>query len=424
MTSTSAAAAVPTLVQHGRWRILSSEAHRLMFFFGALQIVAAMAWWLVPLTGSHAGWHAPVAWTIPPAWAHAWLLLYGTFPFFILGFLMTAGPSWLGAGKMARSAFVPAACAMAAGIVLVYAGLVIDRALVAAGVFVHLAGWLWGYAALIRILATHWNANARYALVIFTFLAIGITGSAVFAVSIAASSYAWVAHALHGAVWFFLLPIFVGVSTRMVPFFSSRVLGPAFDYKPVWARPALIAGVLLHGLLATSGRENILWAVDFPLAAIVLHLAWKWGLAKSRGVRLLSVLHVSLTFLAAALGLYGVLSAAVALGLASHVGLAPLHLMVVGYFASMMLGMVSRVSLGHSGRPLEADTLTWACYLGVLAAALLRVAAELLRGTSAGSPLMMAAALAWLAAFGVWAWRYVPIYLAPRIDAAHAAQSS
>jgi uncharacterized protein involved in response to NO len=422
VSSSSTAAVVPAPGQHARWRVVSSEAHRLMFFFGALQIVAAMAWWLVPLAGSYAGWHAPVKWTIPPSWAHAWLLLYGTFPFFILGFLMTAGPSWLGAGKMARSAFVPAACAMAAGIVLVYAGLVVDRALVAAGVFLHLAGWLWGYTALVRVLATHWNANARYALVIFTFLAIGIIGSAVFGLSIASSSYGRVAQALHGAVWFFLLPIFVGVSSRMVPFFSSRVLGPAFDYKPGWARPALIAGVLLHGLLEAGGRESILWAVDFPLAAVVLHLAWKWGLARSGGVRLLSVLHVSLTFLAAALALYGVLSAAVALGLASRVGLAPLHLMVVGYFSSMMLGMVSRVSLGHSGRALEADTLTWTCYLGVLVAALLRVAAELLRDTSAGSPLMIAAALTWLIAFGVWAWRYVPMYLAPRIDAAHAAQ--
>ena len=83
----------------------------------------------------------------------------------------------------------------------------------------------------------------------------------------------------------------------------------------------------------------------------------------------------------------------------------------------MTLGMVSRVSLGHSGRALEADTLTWTCYLGVLAAAALRAAAEFLPGTSARAIVMFGAAVVWLAAFGVWAWRYIPMYVMPRVDA-------
>src|SRR5688572_14382808 len=100
-----------------RWALLSSEAHRFMFFFGALQAVAAMAWWLPDVAGRYLGLHS-LAWTVPPMWAHAWLLLYGVFPFFMLGFLMTAGPNWLGAGKTPRGAFVPAGLAMAAGLVL------------------------------------------------------------------------------------------------------------------------------------------------------------------------------------------------------------------------------------------------------------------------------------------------------------------
>jgi uncharacterized protein involved in response to NO len=78
--------------------------------------------------------------------------------------------------------------------------------------------------------------------------------------------------------------------------------------------------------------------------------------------------------------------------------------------------MVSRVSLGHSGRRLEADTLTWYCYLGVLAAAVLRVAAEVFPGTMAGSFFMIAAACAWLVSFGVWFARYAPMYWRPRVD--------
>ena len=112
----------------------------------------------------------------------------------------------------------------------------------------------------------------------------------------------------------------------------------------------------------------------------------------------------------------GALSLAVWAHALPRLGFAPTHLIVIGYFSSMLIAMVSRVSLGHSGRRLEADTLTWTCYLAVIASALLRASAELVPPPGLGS-LMLAAGLLWLAAFGAWAWRYVPMYLAPRVDA-------
>jgi uncharacterized protein involved in response to NO len=388
-----------------------------MFFFGALQALAAMAWWLCDLTGRYAGWHAPLAWSVPPMWAHAWLLLYGLFPFFMFGFLMTAGPSWLGAPPPARSVFVPAAIVMAAGLALFYTGLATTRSIAAAGAFLHLAGWLWGLSALARMAVRHWSPQARYALLIFGFVGIGIFGDAVFALSLATGDYGYAGYALHGAVWFFLLPVFLGVTTRMVPFFSGRVLGPQVDYKPAWARPALVAGALAHGVLELGGAQHLLWLVDLPMALAVAVLACKWGLTRSLGTRLLAMLHISIAVLAVAFLLSGVLSLAVAAGALPRIGLAPLHLLVVGYFAAMVMAMVSRVSLGHSGRALEADTVTWTCYLGVLLAAALRSAAEFLPGSTAGVTLMLAAAFVWLASFGAWAARYVPMYLTPRADA-------
>jgi len=113
-----------------------------MFFCGALQSIVAMAWWMLDLTGRHLHWHEPIAWTLPPSWAHAWLLLYGFFPFFIFGFLMTAGPNWLGAPRMPRATYVPAALLMAGGIVAFYIGLATTRAVLALGTLAHLAGWI------------------------------------------------------------------------------------------------------------------------------------------------------------------------------------------------------------------------------------------------------------------------------------------
>jgi uncharacterized protein involved in response to NO len=410
------AEAAPRGVGQGFAR-LSSEPHRLMFFFGALQGVVAFGWWAADIVARYGAGDVIYAWTVPPMWAHAWLLLYGFFPFFMFGFLMTAGPNWLGAPKPARAAFIPAAVAMATGLVLFYIGLLFDSKLAAAGILVHCVGWLWGIGVLVRMLLRYWNPNARYALVLFVFFTIGCIGSAIFGLSVASGNYTFAAYALHGAIWFFLLPVFAGVSTRMVPFFSRGILGPSVDYRPWWARPALMAGVIAHGAIELAGAEQWLWVVDAPLALIVAYLAGKWGLTRSFRVRLLAVLHISLAVLASALALYALLSVAVATRAATHVGLAPLHLLTIGYFAAMTVGMVSRVSLGHSGRPLEADTWTWCCYIGLLAAALLRAIAEFSAGTAAGPVIMVLAALTAFGSFAAWAWRYVPMYVTPRVDA-------
>lgn len=396
--------------------LVTSEPHRLMFFCGALQGVAAFGWWFCDVASRYLGAHAPPAWSVPPMWAHAWLLLYGLFPFFIFGFLMTAGPNWLDAPKPSRSAYIPAALAMMGGIMLFFAGLLTSRGVAAAGLWLHFAGVLWGLTALVRLVTRYWNPNARYAFVLFTFLTLGAAGSALFAIAVSSDHYDYASQTLRAGVWSYLLPIFVGVSTRMVPFFSSRILGPSADYRPGWARPFLMISVIVHGVLELNGADQVLWLVDLPLAAVIAHLAWRWGLGRSRDVRLLAVLHVSLAVLACAFLLYGVLSLGVAVGRAASVGLAPLHLLAIGYFTAMTIAMVSRVSLGHSGRLLEADPWTWSCYLGILLAAVLRASSAFAMGTATGGILMGAASIVALTAFAAWAWRYVPLYLKPRME--------
>ena len=92
----------------------------------------------------------------------------------------------------------------------------------------------------------------------------------------------------------------------------------------------------------------------------------------------------------------------------------PLHALAVGYFATMTLAMASRVTLGHSGRPLVADRLTWLLALGLHAVATVRVLADLL---PVGQPVLLAlAGLGWLAVFIPWAVRLVPLYLTRRAD--------
>ncbi|MCB1891347.1 MAG: NnrS family protein, partial [Rhodocyclaceae bacterium] len=95
--------------------------------------------------------------------------------------------------------------------------------------------------------------------------------------------------------------------------------------------------------------------------------------------------------------------------------LAPLHALTLGFFASAVVGMVTRVTLGHSGRPLSADTAVWAIFWGMQGVAGVRLAAEFVQLSGAAN-LSFLAALGWLAVFGFWYAKFAPIYVQPRPD--------
>lgn len=398
------------------WLRLTAAPHRVLFFLGMAQLLAAMLWWMADLLGRYGGLYPPAPGAIPPGWGHGYLMIYGTLPFFIFGFLMTAMPNWLGGGGVPRAAYLACAGLMGAGVFAFYPALAVAPWAVSAAVALQLAGWVTGWAALARLSIRAERDEKRYPAIMLSVTAAGAALAAAFAVGAARLDGAWVAAALRGGVWFFLLPLFFNVSHRMIPFFSSRVLADYPVIRPRWTVPTFTAGALLRGFFEITGATDWLLAADGLLLAPVLYLAVRWQGWKSRGVRLLAMLHLAFAMLAVALLAFTVQDAAALLGRAL-LGHLPLHALTVGYFASMLVAMVSRVSLGHSGRPLKADAVTWGCFLAVLATAALRIAAE-----APGLPaepramLMWLSAFAWICALLPWVVTYLPIFTAPRVD--------
>jgi uncharacterized protein involved in response to NO len=394
---------------------LASVPHRFFFLAGAVQLVAVALWWLVDLGGRYARLYEPIAWTVPAPWAHAFLMVFTVFPFFVFGFLMTAMPNWTGV-PVARRAHLAAGLPMVVGVATFYAGLALDARLALAGVALLVAGWLAGASFLARVVRAN-RGRDRYAAGLTGLVAVGALAAASFGGWLATGAGGFAAVSRHAGLWLFLLPLFLTVAHRLVPFFSSRVIEGYVVFRPRWSIPLLVAGCAAHFALELASARAWLWVVDAPMAAWVGFLALRWGLQGSFRARLLVMLHLSLVALAAALALYALDSATLALAGFAPLGLGPLHALAIGYFTAQTVAMVSRVSLGHSGRALAADSLTWRTFLGVLAVALVRVLAELwVVPPSMRGSLALAAGLLWLAVLLPWAARYVPIYLAPRAD--------
>jgi uncharacterized protein involved in response to NO len=94
---------------------------------------------------------------------------------------------------------------------------------------------------------------------------------------------------------------------------------------------------------------------------------------------------------------------------------AGLHALTAGAMGSMILAVMTRVGLGHTGRPLVLPRGAVGSYLLVYAGAAVRVLAALAPGP-AQSRLLLIGGLLWAAAFGLFASLYAPILTRPRID--------
>jgi uncharacterized protein involved in response to NO len=169
-------------------------------------------------------------------------------------------------------------------------------------------------------------------------------------------------------------------------------------------------------LLGTAGALNALPVVDAALFVLTAACAARWTTLRARGNALLWTLYAGFAWLPFAMLLQTIRDASFTLAGDWALGRAPIHALGMGYFGGLLVAMVTRVTLGHSGRALHMDGLTLACFLGLQAAAVARVASEVAVAPIAIQWLLLGSAAAWLAACGAWAMRNGPIYLAPRID--------
>jgi len=391
------------------WSSYTAAPHRVLFLPGALQGVIAMLWWLLDLESRLTGGVGLVSTGLPAPLLHGWLMVYGFFPFFIFGFLFTAAPNWLSGPNIARPAYLSAALGLSAGAVLLYFG---QSSL---GLLLHILGWSVALLALLATLRGGKDPDKRHAWATWTALALGAAGEAGMLAGLVFDHQEWLEPGLELGIWGCLVPLFLTVCHRMIPWFTSRVVSNYViirPYAPLWA---LWAGCLLHAALTAAGQGGLTWLVDLPLAAIAFWFSSRWGFMRGFQVRLLAMLHVAFLWAGAAFFLYGLDSLSAFLGLAWSAGHAPLHALGIGFFCAMLIGMASRVSLGHSGRALQADMATWWLFWLMQAVALLRMLPDMTAGLLPDS-LVSLAGLVWLVVFGAWVWKYAPMTWRPRVD--------
>ena len=398
------------------WNSFTAAPHRVMFFGSALQSMAVMMWWIFEMAARYGFVGQPLDWPVASIYIHAYLMVYGMLPFFMFGFLMTTFPRWMAGHEIPARRYVPAFVLLMLGVIGFYVGLFVDSTMLAAGVIATMAGWGVVLYALLRVLIETRPGDKRHPIVLFIALGMGWCGLASFAAGLLLNDATYLNISIQCGLWLFLLPVFASVGHRMIPFFTGSALQQPNVPRPLWSWWVILAAGVVHAALTFAEEMQWLWLCDLPLAAAVFYLSYQWGLRRSLRVPLLAVLHIGFAWMGIAMLLYGVQSLALFINPDTFLlGLAPLHALAIGCYATLMIGMATRVTLGHSGHPFNIDTPIKLIFVGIQLVALLRVLADVLP-MSAGHWLYIVAALGWLACFSPWVWRYLPTYWRPRAD--------
>ena len=380
---------------------LFNYGFRPFFLLAGVQAVVTMAIWLAVLHGM--SWE--MAWLAPVQW-HAHEMIFGFVTAALAGFLLTAVASWTGQRGFAGPPLMVLVAVWLGGRIAMAPGLGVPQSLAAA---VDLAFLPTVAMAITPPLIRAGNVR-NFPLV--AFLALLFAANLLF-------------HAPDLATWLGIPGLTLAVDTillmvvlvggRIVPAFTGNALRtrhPEARVAPFgWVDRAAIAAaatVLVVDLVAPGGHL----AGVVALVACVLH-AWRllrWRGWLTRDMPITWVLHVAYAWIPIGLGLKGLW-----LLWQLQAGAGWLHALTAGAYATMILAVMTRAALGHTGRPLVAAKPIVAAYVLVTLAAVTRVFAPVVAPAMPQATWTIAGVL-WIVAFVIYCAVYAPILSRGRID--------
>lgn len=379
------------------------------FFLGAgLYAALSIAAWFVWL-GIHVVGAVVAEPTIaePPHLWHGHEMVFGFGAAALGGFLLTAVPNWTGTERLHGGGLAIVFLAWLAGRVVMWMTALLPAEAVAAAdmAFLPLLGLLiW------RKFGARLKPRNAVFLVLVAFM---VAGNGLYhGERLALLDSGMSTGVLMGLGTLILLITIVG--GRTIPGFTKNAMVRAGIEEGLPVQNGRLDAVCILSIaglfiaLLLDARSQFVGAVA-AIAAIANAARFSgWRTAAILGLPIVWVLHLAYAWL-----ILGLAMTALATGLDLGSDVAALHAFGTGAVGTMILAIMTRASLGHSGRPLTSSPATVLAYLLVTVAALLRAIAPQIF-PDIYLELMLASALAWVAAFALFVACFAPILLTPR----------
>ena len=376
---------------------LFSYGFRPFFFFGSVYAGAVILVWLPAFYGT-----LQLGTAFAPRDWHVHEMLFGYIAAVVAGFLLTAVPNWTGRLPLqGRPLFL------------------LFSTWVAGRIAVSVSAWIgWGPAAAIDSLflillaaaaAREIIAGRKWGnLQIVVIVSVLAGGNLAFHLEAHRSGLA--EYSTRGGVAMVIVLIAL-IGGRIIPSFTRNWLArqaPGHMPSPFGRFDAVTMTFTVFVLALWVARPLDRTTGGLLLACGFMHIVRlvRWTGYRAFADRLVLILHVAYAFVPAGF----ILSALSALDLIA--ASAGIHAWTGGAIGTMTLAVMSRATLGHTGRRLEASAATHLIYASVIVAALARVCAAL--EVDHTGALLSVAGIAWAAAFLGFAAAYSVAFWSPR----------
>lgn len=387
---------MPKLTRYFAEAALWGRGFRPFFLLAAAYAVFSMLVW----SGFWGGYVGPPSYFSDPTLWHAHEMLYGFTMAVVAGFLLTAVANWTGWSPVRHTHLFLLCCLWGLGrVAMTVPQIPQTLALVLEGLFIPAL-------AISLLVPLYKSRNARN--FVFLFLLAGLF------VSDMAFMIQHDLKIMHITLLFILMMISV-VGGRIIPAFTVAALRQRgqevrvrdqkkLDGACLLSLLALIASFVAKG--EAGALQTLIATLAAALHALRLRHYHSWH---SRVDPLLWILHAGYLWLVIGLAL-------LAVALSGHFPLSlALHALTAGSIGSLTLGMMCRVALGHTGRPLICPRLMVVAFWLIQLAALLRVLGPWL-WPSLYLEWIIASGLLWAGSFALYLIAFGPVLLRPRPD--------
>lgn len=378
---------------------------RPFFMLTALYGVLSVAYWIFAYAGA-----IPVPETFTPAVWHGHEMVYGFALAAACGFLMTVIPAWTGTPPLSAAALGGAVAMWVAGRAAFWFGDWLNAEAIAL-MDLALPAALVAFATQ-RLCQARQMRNAPFVLATGLLL---VGNGLVHAENLGWTDDTALAGVHLGMHVFALLIVLIG--GRIIPMFTGNMFRMAGKPWQPTKHPVIeglcIAGVVAVAGLDLAGVEGTVSAAAAAVAAAALFVRMaKWHSHRTLGNPMLWVLHLGHLWLPVGYAI----KVAVDLEIGDFMPDAYIHALSTGAMGTAILAVMTRVSLAHSGRPLEPAKTIVVAYWLILAAALARVFGPIAH-FDAYHHWVTASGVLWAGAFALFAVVYSPILLGSRDDA-------
>mgnify|MGYP003373796934 CR=1 FL=1 len=215
--------------------------------------------------------------------------------------------------------------------------------------------------------------------------------------------------ALFGCVFIFIIMISL-IGGRVIPFFTTNVIANAKPAQNMWIEKLHLISLAITAGLVMFWEFSIITAVAALLTGIIQSIRYfLWQPWKSIKVPILLILYLGYIWIPIGLFLRACASM-------EWISSSPsTHAFTSGAIGIMIYGMITRVSLGHTGRKIHATSIIILSYVFILASSLIRVFGPLALPEHNLSFIEISGWL-WFGAFTIFTIVYAPILCKPRED--------